>query len=277
DYTKRYPRDAIGEEMSLNGRFWRTYGDEAVIFDEERLNVYKDTIDGLLFFDGLFSAVISTFVVQTSQNLQPDYGAATASLLVELVGFQRAASNESSSSIPSFPFYPTLVFSRSSADIWVNSLWFISLTLSLIIAFVAVLVQQWLHQYMSTISESSSRECGRIRHARHMGLEKWQVPMIIGLLPILLHVSLGLFLAGLSVYLFTLGILVAYGVAIISGCVYATYAICLILPLLHYNCPYKTPLTFYLLKSILLRATGFHFLTPTTYTIILIISRGHAQ
>ncbi|KAK0478894.1 hypothetical protein IW261DRAFT_193245 [Armillaria novae-zelandiae] len=74
---------------------------------------------------------------------------------------------------------------------------------------------------MSTISESSSSERGRIRHARYMGLEKWRVSIIIGLLPILLHVSLGLFLAGLSVYPFKFDILVASGVAIISGCVYA--------------------------------------------------------
>ncbi|KAK0462982.1 uncharacterized protein EV420DRAFT_1745537 [Desarmillaria tabescens] len=235
DYTKRYPRDAIGEEMSLNGRFWRTYGDEAVIFDEEMLSVYKDTIDGLLIFTGLFSAIITTFVVQTSQNLQPDYGEVSASLLIELVGFQRAASNaSSSSSIPSSPSYPAVVFSPSLADIWVNSLWFI--------------IKQWIHQYMSVISESSSRDRGRIRHARYMGLEKWRVPMVIGLLPVLLHVSLGLFFAGHSVYLFTLNMGIAYGVALVSGCVYIAYGVCLVLPLFYYNCPYKTPLTFYLFK-----------------------------
>ncbi len=54
DYTKRYPRDAIGEEMLPNGRFWRTYVDEAAMFDGEMLNIYQDTIDVLLVFVGNF-------------------------------------------------------------------------------------------------------------------------------------------------------------------------------------------------------------------------------
>ncbi|PBK62718.1 hypothetical protein ARMSODRAFT_839352, partial [Armillaria solidipes] len=202
DYTKRYPKDAIGEEMSPSGRFWRTYVDEATMFDGEMLNTYQDTIDVLLVFAGLFSAVLTTFVIQTSQNLQPDYTEVSASLLIELVGFQRATSNVSS--IPSSPFFPTISFTPPLAYIWVNSLWFMSLTLSLITALVAVLVKQWLHQYIATISDSSPRDRGRIRQSRYMGLQKWQVPMIIGLLPVLLHVSLGLFFAGFCIYLFAL-------------------------------------------------------------------------
>lgn len=37
----------------------------------------------------------------------------------------------------------------SRVDIWVNGLWFTSLALGLCTAFLAVLVKQWLHQYMS--------------------------------------------------------------------------------------------------------------------------------
>lgn len=50
DYTKKYPKDAVGDEMSPNGRFWRTYLDEAYIFDGERLDGYQDTVDILLIF-----------------------------------------------------------------------------------------------------------------------------------------------------------------------------------------------------------------------------------
>ncbi|KAK0431807.1 hypothetical protein EV421DRAFT_1720129, partial [Armillaria borealis] len=202
DYTKKYPRDAVGDEMSPNGRFWRTYLDEAYIFDGERLDGYQDTIDILLIFAGLFSAVLKTFLVQTSQNLQLDYNRISASLLMEIVGYQRSASNVSS--IPLSSFYPDMSFSPSLSDIWVNGLWFTSLTLSLITALATVLVKQWLNQYISIISDSSPRERGRIRHYRFMGLEKWHVPMIIGLLPVLLHMSLGLFFAGLCIYLFSL-------------------------------------------------------------------------
>ncbi|KAK0231781.1 hypothetical protein EDD85DRAFT_775419, partial [Armillaria nabsnona] len=201
DYTKRYGKDFFGKEMSSSGRFWLTYLDEALIFDEEMVEMYKDTIDVLLVFAGLFSAVVSTFVIQSVQNLQPDYTAVSASLLAELVGNQQTTSNIP---IPSSPSYLTTSFSPSTTDVLVNSLWFISLTLSLITALVAVLTKQWLHQYISVVSDISPLSRGRIRQYRYMGLEKWQVPMIIGFLPILLHVSLFLFFLGLCFYLFAL-------------------------------------------------------------------------
>ncbi|KAK0190053.1 hypothetical protein F5146DRAFT_649443 [Armillaria mellea] len=244
DYTKRYEKDAVGQEMSSRGRFWLTYLDEALAFDEEMVEMHKDNIDVLLVSAGLFSAILSTFVIQTAQNLQPDYTAASASLLIELVGYQRAASNLSS--IPLSPFYPAISFSPSLADVWINSLWFFSLALSLTTALVAVLTKQWLHQYISVVSDLSPLGRGRIRQYRYMGLEKWQVPMIIGLLPILLHISLGLFFTGLCIYLFSLHVVIAYTVASLSGIVYAAYLIFLFLPLFHYNCPYKTPLMDYL-------------------------------
>lgn len=162
---------------------------------------------------------------------------------MELVGHQRAANL---SSDPSSPFYPSISFSPSSVDVWLNSLWFVSLTLSLITALVAVLVKQWLHQYISVISDILPRDRGSIRQYRYIGLTTWQVPMIIGFLPVLLHISLGLFFAGLSIYLFALDIAVAYVVAAISATAYVAYVACLILPLFYHNCPYKIPLTLHL-------------------------------
>lgn len=45
--------------MAPNARFWRTYNDKAVVSDAEVLEQYKDTIDVLLVFAGLFSAVVT--------------------------------------------------------------------------------------------------------------------------------------------------------------------------------------------------------------------------
>ncbi|KAK0439129.1 hypothetical protein EV421DRAFT_1713719 [Armillaria borealis] len=248
DYTKLYGKDLFGKEMSSNGRFWLTYVDEALIFDEEMVEIYNDDINVLLVFAGLFSAVVSAFVIQSAQSLQSDYTAISASLLIELVGYQQAASD--TSSIPLSPFYPAISFSPSTTDILVNSLWFISLTLSLITALVAVLTKQWLHQYISVVSDISPLSQGQIRQCRYMGLEKWQVPMIIGFLPILLHISLFLFLLGLCIYLFALHAVIAYAVASLSGIVFVAYIACLFLPLFHYNCPYKTSLTDWMFHAI---------------------------
>ncbi len=126
-----------------------------------------------------------------------------------------------------------------------NSLWFVSLTFSLITALVAVLVKQWLHQYVTIVSDSSARDRARIRHLRYAGLQTWQVPMIIGLLPVLLHVSLAFFFTGLAIFLFSLGMKVAWLVSIIGAATFMAYVIALILPLMYPYCPYKVPLTIY--------------------------------
>ncbi|SJL12498.1 uncharacterized protein ARMOST_15925 [Armillaria ostoyae] len=240
DYKTRYPPDPYGQEMSDNARIWPIYLEEAADFDANMLAEWRDTIDVLLVFAGLFSAVLTTFVVQTSQNMQPDYNQTSAFLLFEIL--KATTSNSTQSSLPSSPTAP---FSPSPSDEWINSLWFMSLTLSLITALVAVLVKQWLHQYVAVVSDSSARDRARIRHMRFAGLQTWQVPMIIGLLPVLLHVSLALFFAGLSIFLFSLNMKVAWLVSIIGVATYTVYVITLVLPLIYPYCPYKVLLTFF--------------------------------
>ncbi|KAK0227442.1 hypothetical protein EDD85DRAFT_150866 [Armillaria nabsnona] len=241
DYTKRFPMDPYGQEMSDNGRVWQTYVEEAASFDGEKLDEYRDTIDVLLVFAGLFSAVLTTFVAQTSQNLQPNYGEASAILLLQLL-------MTTNGSQPSIPSSPTDYFSPNVSDVWINSLWFVSLTLSLITALVAVLVKQWMHQYVATVSDSSARNRARIRQSRYIGLETWQVPMIVGFLPVLLHASLALFLIGLIIFLFSLDMKVAWLVAVMGVVTLFGYIFTVVLPLIHPQCPYKTPLTFYLYR-----------------------------
>ncbi|PBK88651.1 hypothetical protein ARMGADRAFT_937109, partial [Armillaria gallica] len=80
--------------------------------------------------------VLTTFVVQTSQNMQLDYNQASAFLLLKIL--KATALNGSQPSILSSS---TNFFSPSCSDKWVNSLWFMSLMLSLITALVAILVK----------------------------------------------------------------------------------------------------------------------------------------
>ncbi|KAF4580280.1 hypothetical protein EYR40_003214 [Pleurotus pulmonarius] len=197
DYEKKYPEDPIYEEQSENARVWRVYLNEATEFDADMVNKASDGLDLLLVFAGLFSAVLTTFVVQTSQSLSNDDAAVSVSLLSELVMIQRAMVN--GTSIESIPPAET-TSGPSQGDIWVNGLWFISLTLSLSTALFAVLARQWLHQY-TAITSGTSRDRSLIRQYRFDGLMKWRVLVLIGVLPVLLHIALGLFLVGLIVFL----------------------------------------------------------------------------
>ncbi|KAK0484023.1 hypothetical protein IW261DRAFT_1417738 [Armillaria novae-zelandiae] len=228
--TPGHGEDPIYKETAPNARVFRTYNDESQIFDADMVEESRDTVDVLLVF--------------TSQNLQVSYSQMSALLLFELVSVQRAIARgvpvdqvATSAITPSTPFTPATI------DSWVNGLWFTSLSLSLTTALGAVLVKQWLHQYIS-LPSGTPRDRSRIRQYRYVGFEKWQVPIIIGLLPVLMHVALAIFFVGLFLFLFPLSRPIAVVVGTIAAAVYLAYVVTNILPLLYPQCPYKTPLSY---------------------------------
>ncbi len=196
-----------------------------------------------MFKAGLFSAVVTTFVVQTSQSLQPDYAAMSASLLYESILVQRAIANGSPVNViaPS-PLNPTITFVPATTDVWVNGLWFTSLFLSLTTALVAVLVKQWLHHYVALPPSGTPRERSFTRHFRYAGFEKWHVQVIIGLLPVLMHLALAIFLSGLVIFLHPLRAALSWIICAGTAVVYAAYVLATILPIIFPQCPYRTPL-----------------------------------
>ncbi|KAK0235842.1 hypothetical protein EDD85DRAFT_1024229 [Armillaria nabsnona] len=201
----------------------------------------RDNVDVLLDFAGLFSAVVTTFVGQTSQSLQPDYAAMSASLLYESVLVERAIVNGypwPANTISSSPLHPSIAFVPTTTDVWVNGLWFTSLFLSLTTALVAVLVKQWLHHYAAL---PSGTPCGRsfTRQFRYAGFQKWHVQISIGLLHVLMHLALAIFLVSLVIFSYPLWRALSW--AICAGTVTA-YAVATILPILLPRCPYRIPL-----------------------------------
>ncbi|KAK0441030.1 hypothetical protein EV421DRAFT_2057839, partial [Armillaria borealis] len=201
NYEDRFPEDPIYEETAPSARVWRTHQAESAIHDANMVEEIRDNVDVLLVFAGLFSAVVTTFVVQTSQSLQADYAQASASLLFELLLVQRAIANGSPvDTIPVSSLNPQTVFVPSATDVWVNGLWFTSLFLSLTTALVAVLVKQWLHHYVVLPSGTPRDRCF-VRQYRYLGFQKWRVEVIVGVLPVLMHLALALFFIGLSLFL----------------------------------------------------------------------------
>lgn len=92
----------------------------------------------------LFSAVVTTFVVQSSQALLPDYAQISTFILEEQVALLRAINNITAVSEGTrSPLGPESL-TRSSIDIWINGLFFASLCLSIVTALLSVLVKQWL-------------------------------------------------------------------------------------------------------------------------------------
>ncbi|PBK83022.1 hypothetical protein ARMGADRAFT_945592, partial [Armillaria gallica] len=180
---------------------WRTYIDESSMYDADMLQNQRGEVNILLVFAGLFSAIVSAFIVQSSGSLRPDYQQLSAYLLFDLINVQRALSNGTSlDNIITSGADPTAPFTPKSLDSWVNGLWFASLAFSLATALFAVLADEWYYHYLSPIT-GDPQVRSRIRHFRYMGLLDWHISNFIGLLPLMLHLSLGLFLLGLVLYL----------------------------------------------------------------------------
>ncbi|KAH0585820.1 hypothetical protein H2248_007108 [Termitomyces sp. 'cryptogamus'] len=197
-------------------------------------------MDGLLVFAALFSAVVTTFVVQTSQVLQPDNTQILVSLLSETNQLLRAAVNSSAVSPPALgPGSPTY----TSTDQWVNGLFFTSLALSLSTALLTVLAKQWIQAYTSIVP-GSARTRALIRHFRYKGLVDWRLGDIIESLPIILHSSVAIFLVGLALYASQFSSPICGMVASITAPTFLFYLGTSIIPAICLNCPYRLPFLF---------------------------------
>ncbi|KAJ3818578.1 hypothetical protein F5878DRAFT_697896 [Lentinula raphanica] len=197
DYREKYEDDAEKEWLAENARVWKVYLDEAELKDNELLAGFKDTIDALLIFAALFSAVVTSFIISTITSLQPNYTQITAVLMVEQINLLRAAGNLTAiNTIPNSNVNLEMT-TPGTKDLWINGLFLASLLLSLATALLSVLVKQWLQAY-TAISSGNAREQAMLHQFKYSGLIQWKVPEIIGTLPLILHTSLGLFFIGLS-------------------------------------------------------------------------------
>ncbi|KAF8998631.1 hypothetical protein BDZ89DRAFT_969869, partial [Hymenopellis radicata] len=191
--------DPYGQEAAPNARAWRVYVEEAAAFDENMVGQSRDGLDVMLVFAGLFSAVVTSFLVQVSQNLQADFSEMSALLLHDLLVVQLAMADGGTVNVTAPSINPAEKFEPDAIDVWINGLWVVSLVTSLVVALAAVLVKQWLHRYMTFPSGTWGLR-SHIRQFRFMGLEQWRVRIIIGMLPIIMHISLMLFFAGLALF-----------------------------------------------------------------------------
>ncbi|KZV91456.1 hypothetical protein EXIGLDRAFT_574544, partial [Exidia glandulosa HHB12029] len=119
-------------------RVWKVYRDEATAYDAAMLDGWNKTLDILLIFSGLFSAVATAFVVESYKMLQPDNEAYMAVAL-----FALARSSNGSSNLHSLPEPASPDTSSSTLSKWINALWFTSLFLALAVAFFCILAKQW--------------------------------------------------------------------------------------------------------------------------------------
>ncbi|OCH87109.1 hypothetical protein OBBRIDRAFT_851188, partial [Obba rivulosa] len=150
------------------------------------------------------------------------------------------ANNSIASSLPPY-LPPTTPPNIPAWTVWVNTLWFCSLILSLSAASIGLFVRQWLASYTGR-SSSDSQESAFIHYMRYdEGFVPWRVPEIMAMLPILLQLALVLFLVGLVVFLRTLNTIVAGFATSLVAALLLFSSFTTIAPTFWPQCPYKSP------------------------------------
>lgn len=137
---------------------------------------------------------------------------------------------------PRKPFHPT-----SSAR-WVNSLWLVSLILSLGSALLGLLVKQWLQHYLMWSSTARPSVDNIVaRQIRQRATRVWKVRAFLVAVPVMLEVAILLFLSGLAILLWTLDGQVAIVVSTTSVSFSLAILMITLLPLWFKGCPYQSP------------------------------------
>jgi hypothetical protein len=163
---------------------------------------------------GLFSAVVTAFVLESYKSLQPDPNDTIINLLSQIANGPNITSSFHVSTRSAIPLVSSFVQSPSSVRI--NVFWFISLILSLTTVLVGTIAIQWLREHQS-YPGVSPKETLAILHMRSESLEAWYVPQIFSTLPLLLQGALVLFFAGLIDFTLPLGTKLTAPVACIIG------------------------------------------------------------
>ncbi|KAF9256187.1 hypothetical protein L218DRAFT_911627, partial [Marasmius fiardii PR-910] len=131
--------------------------------EEDSVKGYKEDIDTLLVFAGLFSAVVTAFAVESYHLL---------------------------------PYSPPIPQPPDPSFVRINAFWFLSLTLALVDALFGLLCKQWVREHERQTRTHTPSQALALRWLRHQSFEKWHVPTILASLPILLEIALFLFFVG---------------------------------------------------------------------------------
>lgn len=190
---------------------------------------------------GLFSAVLTAFLIESYSNLLEDPATQTLAAIRQLVAQTSSYSFEAGMLNSTTPPLTPQAFQASSVDIRVNVLWFASLLFSLITASFSILVKQWLREFLNAENPSPQARL-RVRHLRYPQLARWKVFEIAAALPLLLQLALALFFIGLCYFTASVHSSVEYTtLPLVIG-----WTVCFctvtILPLVYPRCPYRTTL-----------------------------------
>ncbi|CAE7153854.1 unnamed protein product, partial [Rhizoctonia solani] len=250
------PPDEEGAELSKEARVWKVYVGEADKWDAEKADGWNKSLDVLLVFLRFTSTSQHThrfrgfrFLIESSGMLKQDPNDVTAAALVSITQLLTAiATNSSTNPKLATPDQGNTVdggFVPSPVAIVVNTLWFLSLALSISASFLAMLAKDWCHSFTAHRT-GHHRDQAHRRQRKWTMIEQWKMEELILMLPSLIHLSLALFATGLCIYLWDLNSMVAVPVICVCGTAFAFYALSSITAAFIDHFPYTTMVTWVL-------------------------------
>ena len=111
----------------------------------------------------------------------------------------------------------TPTFTPTHSDIRVNILWFLSLIFSLATVLIGIISLQWLREHLRPHTDLEPQIAFSLHHLNVESLDRWNLPQIFTVLPLLLQLALVLFLGGILDFLWSLNSTVAIPIAVAVG------------------------------------------------------------
>ncbi|KAJ7119462.1 hypothetical protein C8R44DRAFT_788110 [Mycena epipterygia] len=254
--------DTPGDEPCA--QIWSVYISEAEKYDKALVDSWRANMNGMLIFAGLFSAILTAFIIESYTSLKPPDTTPqmTLAALVHISSQLANSTNTIPFNVTQMPPSQMPSSPPKDATLICNILWFISLGFSLASALTATLVDQWAREFLQrTEMLPSPVKRARIFAYLYYGLKRFRMHAVVGLIPLLLHMSLLFFFGGLVAFLDPIDNRVAGVAAGLLGIVILLYASMTALPLVRFDCPYKTPLSTVLWN--VYRYFSLLFLRPT--------------
>ncbi|CUA75593.1 Rab GTPase-binding effector protein 1 [Rhizoctonia solani] len=178
--------DEYGAELGKEARVWKVYVQETDKWDRELVDGWNKSLDVILVFAALFSAVSTAFLIESSAMLQQDPNDVSATVLLAISQTLLVIANGSSVDLP--------ILTSSSPDL--ASSFFPSQHAVII---NSMLAKDWCHSFISNRTGHPWDQALR-RQRKWAMIERWKMQELITVLPSLIHLSLGGKMVGEVIY-----------------------------------------------------------------------------
>ncbi|KAF8984276.1 hypothetical protein BDQ17DRAFT_1548847 [Cyathus striatus] len=193
------------KQFKPNAKIWGLYLTDAEEEARENAEVWKNGLDSLLIFAGLFAGIVSSFVT----------GAGSGSS-----GSQQA--------LPS--------------DLWIKGFGATSLLVTLFSAIMGGLAKAWSLKFITASSKREAKDAYE-RRILDKRAKRWKLERIIKFIPLLIQTAALLFAAGFAVQSYVDNQLIGQLTIILASIGLGVYLVATVIPVFYSPSPFGTPLS----------------------------------